>query len=179
MSAVITCHLSFAARAATIMTEVVLTVGEDTSSYTDLSCMLPPATRRALSLSNAPEDVNFSLRNMDERIIDLRCRISPREMFLGRNNADDLITRTSFDSESNIKVDIDQGLDDVIIYHALDTVDGIEAKAKAGEENEEQTSAERARSGMISDSTYNVSSQPYRALLSFTTKEPSDIGKFE
>jgi hypothetical protein len=64
MSVISTIRPSDAAIDATISTEEVAAVGDDRFLYRLLSCLLPPATRRALYLSKSPEAVNLSLINM-------------------------------------------------------------------------------------------------------------------
>ena len=50
-------------------TEDLAVVGEDKSSYSDLFCMSPPVTSRALNRSKAPDARYLSFRNIDDRKI--------------------------------------------------------------------------------------------------------------
>ena len=73
MSIVVTLLPSMAAIANTIITVSCDTVGDDRLPYNVLSCPSPPATSRALSLSNSQDAVNFSVRNIELLITLLNC----------------------------------------------------------------------------------------------------------
>ncbi len=65
---------SWAAIAATENTEAVDAVGDYRLAWSSLSCLSPPATSIALILSNIPETMYLSFRNIEERLSALLSR---------------------------------------------------------------------------------------------------------
>ena len=57
--------------ATNVKNELMATVGEDVSAaeYNDLSCLLPPATKRAFNFKSFFIELNFSLMNIEDLII--------------------------------------------------------------------------------------------------------------